>query len=123
MSALSMPRCGCSCWLSGTFTATAAWCACFSFVSNLPVSGQRGRVSTEGLGLGEGRGALGVGLGAEVCTGAGSPDGFGFEVAATPTPTPTIPNKTARRLTCAIDVLRPPQPHAARQVHGKSQNR
>ena len=101
-----------------------------SSFSSLPVSGQRGRVSTEGVGLGVGlSGALGVGLGAEVCTGAGSPDGLAFVDAATPTPTPaaaptpTIPNRTARRLTCAIDVLHPPQPCAARQLHGKWQNR
>ena len=38
--------------LSGTFTATAACRALLSFFSSLPVSGQRGRVSIEGVGPG-----------------------------------------------------------------------
>jgi hypothetical protein len=74
-------------------TATAARCAFPSSSSSFPVSGQRGRVSTEGDGL-----AVAPGIGLGVDAGVGGAEGF--EHAASPTP--TTPNRTARRLICAI---------------------
>jgi DNA-binding beta-propeller fold protein YncE len=83
--------------LSGTLTATAACRALRSFFSSLPVSGQRGRASIEGAGPGV---ALDIGLGLGGGVGGTLGRAGGFEQPASPTP--TTPNRTARRLICAI---------------------
>jgi hypothetical protein len=61
----------------------------------LPVSGHRGRMSIEGAGPEVG---IGLGLGG----GVGGTFGWaaGFEQAASPAP--RMPNRTARRLICAM---------------------
>ena len=96
-----MPRCGCSTRLSGTLTATAACRALLLSFSSLPVSGQRGRVSTEGDGLGVALGTgVGVGGGAVAVGTVAGVFAFAFEQAASPAP--TTPNRAARRLNRCI---------------------